>query len=192
MGNQFRRFRYFGSVIYARVNFLAENLNALFLAPSDAPRYSGLVGKLRRMPWWAITLSLLATLVAVNLVASVFELYEEDAPIDIPDKWLMFGVVVIVVPLFETLVFQCGVVELFVRSLRFVSMRTRYAAGLVVSALLFGTSHWNIAVLMSVVGLVFAFNYIVFRRRGGVWYGVAMTLLLHAVYNAIACIGDLV
>lgn len=147
---------------------------------------------MRRMPWWMVILSLLAILVAVNLVASWFEFYEDDTPVGISDKWLMFGVVVFVVPLFETLLFQCGIIELSVRCFRFMSQRNRYAAGIVASALLFGTSHWNVAVLMSVVGFVFAFNYVLFRRRGGVWYGVSMTMLLHAVYNAIACIGDLV
>lgn len=146
----------------------------------------------RRLPWWVITVSLLAAMIAVNLVVSWFDLLEEDAPLDIPNKWLMLGVSVIAAPLFETLFFQWGIIELSVRLLRFMPMRSRYATGMVASALLFGSSHWNYLVLMSVIGFAFALNYVVFRRRGGAWCAFGMTFLLHAVYNAIACIGDLI
>lgn len=146
----------------------------------------------RRLPWWVITLSLLAAMIAVNLIVSYFDLAEEDAPLDIPNMWLMLGVSVVVAPLLETLFFQCGIIELSVRLLRFMPMRSRYATGMVVSALLFGSSHWNYLVLMSVIGFAFALNYAIFRRRGGAWCAFGMTFLLHAVYNAIACIGDLI
>lgn len=146
----------------------------------------------RRLPWWVITVSLLAAMIAMNLVVSWFDLLEEDTPLDIPNKWLMLGVIVVAAPLFETLFFQWGVIELSVRLLRFMPMRSRYATGMVASALLFGSSHWNYLVLMSVIGFAFALNYVVFRRRGGAWCAFGMTFLLHAVYNAIACIGDLI
>lgn len=155
--------------------------------------FSARAGELSdRMPWWMIIAANLAVLVAVNLVVSCFALVEEDPPIDIPNVWLMLGIVVFVVPLLETLFFQCGIVELSIRILKFVSLRCRYAAGVAASALFFGTSHWNFAALMSAVGLIFAFNYLIFRRRGGVWHACAMTFLLHAIYNGIACIGDFV
>ncbi len=147
---------------------------------------------LRRLPWWVITVSLLAAMIAVNLVVSWFDLLEEDAPLDIPNRWLMLGVSVVAAPLFETLFFQWGIIELSVRLLRFMPMRSRYATGMVASALLFGSSHWNYLVLMSVIGFAFALNYVVFRRRGGAWCAFGMTFLLHAVYNTIACIGDLI
>lgn len=146
----------------------------------------------RRLPWWVITVSLLAAMIAVNLVVSWFDLLEEDVPLDIPNVWLMLGVSVVVAPLLETLFFQWGIIELSVRLLRFMPMRSRYATGIVVSALLFGSSHWNYLVLMSVIGFAFALNYAIFRRRGGAWCAFGMTFLLHAVYNAIACIGDLI
>lgn len=146
----------------------------------------------RRLPWWVITVSLLAAMIAVNLIVSYFDLAEEDAPLDIPNVWLMLGVSVVVGPLLETLFFQCGIIELLVSLLRFMPMRNRYAMGIVVSALLFGSSHWNYLVLMSVIGFAFALNYAIFRRRVGAWCAFGMTFLLHAVYNAIACIGDLI
>ena len=124
----------------------------------------------RRLPWWVITLSLLAAMIAVNLVVSWFDLLEDDAPLDIPNVWLMLGVSVVVAPLLETLFFQWGIIELSVLLLRFMPMRRRYATGIVVSALLFGSSHWNYLVLMSVIGFAFALNYAIFRRRGGAWW----------------------
>lgn len=158
--------------------------------------FSSFVGRAdalqRRLPWWVITLSLLAAMIAVNLVVSWFDLLEEDAPLDIPNVWLMLGVSVVVGPLLETLFFQWGIIELSVRLLRFMPMRNRYATGIVVSALLFGSSHWNYLVLMSVIGFAFALNYAIFRRRVGAWCAFGMTFLQHAVYNAIACIGDLI
>lgn len=144
------------------------------------------------MPWWAIIASNLAVLVAVNLVVYCFSLAGEEPPIEIPNVWLMLVTVVVVVPLLETMFFQCGIVELSIRALKFVSPRSRCVTGVAASALLFGTSHWNFAVLMSVVGFLFALNYLIFRRRGGVWHACAMTFLLHAIYNGIACIGDFV
>ena len=81
----------------------------------------------RRLPWWVITLSLLAAMIAVNLVVSWFDLLEDDAPLDIPNVWLMLGVSVVVAPLLETLFFQWGIIELSVLLLRFMPMRRRYA-----------------------------------------------------------------
>lgn len=146
----------------------------------------------RRMPWWMIVISLLAAMLAVNLIVFWLDVLEDDAPLNIPNKWLMLGVSVVVVPLLETLFFQWGIIELSVRLLRFMPICRRYATGIIASALLFGSSHWNYFVLMSVIGFAFALNYAIFRQRGGAWCAFGMTFLLHAVYNTIASIGDLI
>lgn len=95
-----------------------------------------------------------------------------------------FIIVVIVAPILETIIFQYLIIETL------LNLKLATLPCVIISALLFGVSHWyNLAyvIVLTIVGFIFAYYYVALRHQS--YYNkLTLVILLHALSNSIVFI----
>lgn len=97
-----------------------------------------------------------------------------------------FLVSVLVIPIFETLIFQVIIIELL------IWLRTKPMVAIMVSALLFALAHYyNMYYVLAVFpsGILLSYYYYILRVREDVLFAFLLVALLHALLNLVAFFG---
>lgn len=101
--------------------------------------------------------------------------------------WKIFVLSIIVAPIFETLIFQSAVIEVG------KSMKVDDPKLLLISSFLFGLSHFYNWVYFSfelVVGLIYAYSYLLARNRYDTFKAFLLVFLLHFIHNVISFLNN--
>ncbi|WP_251861344.1 CPBP family intramembrane glutamic endopeptidase [Clostridium sp. Marseille-Q2269] len=105
------------------------------------------------------------------------------------NKIICFLAVVIIAPILETLIHQCGVIALFSNIGKF---KDKKLVLIIISAITFGLGHFYSAIYILdtfIIGILLAYSFIVYEHKGqsGFW----VTAIIHSLRNLIAFLATL-
>lgn len=92
-----------------------------------------------------------------------------------------FVVAVVIAPIIETLIFQYAIIETL------LNLKVHPWISIIISALLFGVSHWYnpiYVIVLTVVGCILAYYYVALRYQNG-FTQISLVVLIHALFNTI-------
>jgi CAAX prenyl protease-like protein len=151
---------------------------SLLMAYSASQKLSGIIAKFTRLPVIAILASGFAIQVLLMLLFATFWWQDVSGQVQFRSSKEQFILVVILAPVFETLIFQYSIIDMVL--IKFKSE----GLAILLSALGFSLIHvysvqYWVATFLS--GLLFAFLFLVLSRKNS--KPILYITILHAVYN---------
>lgn len=144
---------------------------------------------------YALLLGIFLLLLGMTYLATLLHGHfypEPEAPVTTAYLVLRFGLIVLVGPLLETLIFQHWLIRFSIEKLHFLPRKKRFAWAIVISAILFGAGHTQdplYVVLAIVVGVLLAATYLLFYLRKD-FNPILAVFLIHAADNLTGFVLD--
>lgn len=144
---------------------------------------------------YALLLGIFLLLLGMTYLASLVHSHfypEPETTAGTPYLVLRFGIVVLLAPLLETLIFQHWLIRFSMEKLHFLPLKKRYAWAIGISSILFGAGHTQdplYVVLAIVVGVLLAATYLLFYLRKD-FNPILAVFLIHAADNLTGFVLD--